>query len=99
MDSNNKQIADSFAILQICSPTISNSFLQIDKRIFENVTLNYKIPKANLSKLTIQILDAEGNIFNFGGNGTVTKAYQCLFVFKIITSDSNRQQLQNRNIY
>jgi hypothetical protein len=99
MDSNNKQVYDSFAILQVCTPTITNSFLQIDKRIFENVTLNYRTPRANLSKLTIQITDAEGNIFDFGGSGTTTKANQCLFVFKIVTSDSNRSLINNRNVY
>lgn len=99
MDSNNKQVYNSFAILQVCPPTVANSFLQIDKRIFENVTLHYRTPRANLSKITIQITDAEGNIFDFGGSGTTTKAYQCLFVFKITTSDSNRGLLNNRNVY
>lgn len=99
MDSNNKPISDSFAILQVCQPTVPGSFLQIDKRIFENVTLNYRTPKANLSKISVQITDASGNIFDFGGSGTTTKAYQCLFIFKITTSDSNRNIINNRNIY
>ena len=90
MDSNNKQVYESFAILQVCSPTVPGSFLQIDKRIFENVTLNYRTPKANLSKLTISITDANGNIFDFGGSGTTTKDYQSLFVFKITTLDTER---------
>lgn len=99
MDSNNKSVYNSFAILQVCQPTISNSFLQIDKRIFENITLNYITPKASLSKLTIKITDAEGNIFDFGGSGTTNKAYQSLFVFKVTTSDSNRSLINNRNVY
>lgn len=99
MDSNNKQIYDSFAILQVCSPTVPGSFLQIDKRIFENVTLNYRTPKANLSKLTISITDSLGNIFDFGGSGTATKAYQSLFVFKITTLDTERNLLNSRNVY
>lgn len=99
MDSNNKQIYNSFAVLQVCPPTVNGSFLQIDKRIFENVTLNYITPKAHLSKLTIKVTDADGNIFDFGGSGTTTKAYQCLFVFKIVTSDSNRSIINNRNLY
>jgi hypothetical protein len=99
MDSNNKQIYDSFAILQVCSPTVAGSFLQIDKRIFENVTLNYRTPKANLSKLTILITDSLGNIFDFGGSGTTTKAYQSLFVFKITTLDTERTSLNSRNVY
>jgi hypothetical protein len=99
MESNNKQIYDSFAILQVCQPTVADSFLQIDKRIFENVTLNYRTPRASLSKLTIEVTDAEGNIFSFGGSGTTSKAYQCLFVFKIVTSDGNRSLINNRNVY
>jgi hypothetical protein len=99
MESNNKQIYNSFAILQVCKPTIPDSFLQIDKRIFENVTLNYRTPRASLSKITVQITDSEGDIFDFGGSGTTGKANQCLFVFKITTSDSNRTIINNRNLY
>lgn len=99
MDSNNKQIYNSFAILQVCPPTIPNSFLQIDKRIFENVTLHYRTPRANLSKISIQVTDANGSVFDFGGSGLTSKATQCLFVFKITTSDSNRASLKNRNVY
>lgn len=99
MDSNNKSIYDSFAILQICQPTIPGSFLQIDKRIFENVTLTYRTPKANLSKITISITDVEGNIFDFGGSGTTTKDYQNLFVFKITTLDTERKGINSRNVY
>jgi hypothetical protein len=99
MESNNKEVYDSFAILQVCQPTVANSFLQIDKRIFENVTLNYRTPRASLSKLTITITDSDGNIFDFGGSGSTSKATQCLFVFKIVTSDSNRSVINNRNLY
>jgi hypothetical protein len=99
MESNNKHIYDSFAVLQVCQPTVPDSFLQIDKRIFENVTLNYRTPRASLSKITIQITNSDGSIFDFGGSGTTAKAYQCLFVFKITTSDSNRTLINNRNLY
>lgn len=99
MDSNNKQIYESFAILQTCQPTIAGSFLQIDKRIFENVILNYKTPKASLSKLSLSITDADGNLFSFGGNGDLSKQYQCLFVFKITTLDSSRSAINQRNVY
>lgn len=99
MDSNNKQVYDSFAILQVCTPTVANSFLQIDKRIFENVALNYITPRASLSKLTIKITDADGNVFDFGGSGSTAKPTQSLFVFKIVTSDTNRKIINNRNVY
>lgn len=99
MESNNKHIYNSFAILQVCQPTVTNSFLQIDKRIFENVTLNYRTPRASLSKITIQITDSQGAIFDFGGAGTTAKSNQCLFVFKITTSDSSRKLINSRNLY
>jgi len=99
MDSNNKPICNAFAILQLSAPTASNTFIQIDKRIFENVTLNYRTPRANLAKLTIQVNDVTGNVFDFGGSGTTDKEHQCLFVFKIVTSESDRKLLKNRNVY
>jgi len=99
MDSCNKQISESFAILQICNPTVAGTFLQMDKRIYENVILNYQIPKANLAKLSIKITDSQGNIFDFGGDGTNAKAYQCLFVFRITTLDTSRKSLNNRTVY
>jgi len=99
MDSCNKQISESFAILQICNPTVAGTFLQMDKRIYENVILNYQIPKANLAKLSIKITDSQGNIFEFGGSGTTTKDYQCLFVFRITTLDTSRKSLNNRTVY
>lgn len=99
MDSNNKQIYQSFAILQVCQPTIPGSFIQIDKRIFENVVLNYKTPKANLSKISVSITDSDGQIFSFGGNGTTEKSFQTVFVFKITTLDTNRKSIGQRNVY
>lgn len=99
MDSNNKQISESFAILQICPPTIPDSFLQIDKRIFENVILHYKTPKASLSKMSFSITDCDGRIFNFGGDGQIDKAYQSTFVFKVTTLDTSRKSIGQRNVY
>lgn len=99
MDSNNKQIYESFAILQTCQPTISGSFLQIDKRIFENVIMKYKTPKANLSKMSISITDTDGVLFNFGGSGSSSKEYQSLFVFKITTLESSRTPINHRNVF
>lgn len=99
MDSNNKEIFEAFAILQTCPATVTNSFLHIDKRIFENVILHYKTPKANLSKLTISITDSEGGIFDFGGSGSTNKANQCLFVFKLTILDVNRKSINQRNVY
>ncbi len=98
-DSNNKQISDSFAMLQLTPPTVSGTFIQIDKRTFENTTLEYHTPKSRLSRMSISITDLDGSIFNFGGDGTIDKDYQCVFVFKIITLDTDRGSLNQRNVY
>ena len=98
-DSNNKQISDSFAMLQLAPPTLPGTFIQIDKRTFENTVLNFHTPKSRLSRMTIRITDADGNLFNFGGDGTTDKNYQCQFVFKIVTLDTDRSTLNQRNVY
>lgn len=97
--SNNKQISESFAMLQLATPTVPGTFIQIDKRTFENTILDYHTPKAKLSRMSISITDVDGNLFNFGGDNTYTKNYQCTFVFKITTLDTDRSLLNQRNVY
>lgn len=99
MDSNNKAISDSFAMLQMSPPTVSGSFIICDKRIHENVVKYYKTPLARLSRLTITITNSDGDLFSFGGNGTTSKAYQCQFVLKIITEETSRTMFNSRNVY
>jgi hypothetical protein len=98
-DSNNKQISDSFAMLQLTPPTVANTFIQIDKRTFENTTLNFHTPKSRLSRMSISITDLDGTVFDFGGDGTSDKANQCFLVFKITTLDTDRKLLNQRNVY
>jgi hypothetical protein len=98
-DSNNKQISDSFAMLQLTPPTVSGTFIQIDKRTFENTTLNFHTPKSKLSRMSITVTNLDGSIFNFGGDNTTDKSYQCFFVFKIVTLDTDRKSLNHRNVY
>lgn len=99
MDSSDRHISDSFAILQLAPPTVAGTFIQIDKRIHENVVLHYKTPKASLSKFTVSITDLDGTPFEFGGDGTSDKEFQNTFIFKVTTSDKNRKLLKNRRIY
>lgn len=99
MQSNNKQIYDSFAILQMSQPTTAGGFIHTMKQIHEHVLLQYRTPKARLSKLTFSITDIDGNLFEFGGNNTTTKDYQCQFIFKIITLDTDRDVINQRNVY
>ena len=99
MDSNNKELFEAFSVLQLNEPIVPGTFIQLLTRIHEHVVLNYKTPKANLSKLTISITDADGQIFDFGGNNSILKAHQVLFVFKVTTSDTSQKSINQRNVY
>jgi hypothetical protein len=49
--------------------------------------------------MSISVTDLDGNIFSFGGDNTTNKANQCFFVFKIVTLDTDRSSLNQRNVY
>jgi hypothetical protein len=103
MISNDKYISDSFAMLQPTIPTTTGGFMQIDKRIHENTVKIFKTPKANLSKMTISIKDCVGNNFDFGSDTSlptsVNKALQNTFIFKIVTLEKRRSELNNRGVF
>ncbi len=96
--SNDKNISDSFAILQLTQPTSVGGFIQIDKRIHEHTVKYYKTPKASLKRFTISILDCVGNLFNFGTDTNIQKDLQNMFVFKIVTLENDRKDINFRNI-
>jgi hypothetical protein len=103
MISNDKYISDSFAMLQPTIPTTTGGFMQIDKRIHENTVKIFKTPKANLSKMTISIKDCLGNRFDFGSDTSlptvVDKTLQNTFIFKIVTLEKRRSELNNRGVF
>jgi len=100
MASNNKAIANSFAMLNMAAPIHSGSFINVDKKTFEHAILYFKTPKASLSKLTVSITDWEGNLFDFGDDsGGPNKALQNMFVLKIVTLEKNRDALNTRNVF
>ncbi len=99
MVSTDRNVSEAFAILQLCPPTTSGSFIQIDKRIHEHVVKYYKTPKATLSRMTVKITDCNGNVFDFGGTSSLTKAFQNTFVFKIVCLEKKRSQLSHRNVF
>lgn len=101
MVSNDKNISNAFAILQLASPTKAGTFIQIDRRIHEYTVKYYDTPKAYLSKMTIKILDSEGNPFNFGTDtpSPPNKSFQNTFIFKIVTLEKQRRVLNHRNVY
>lgn len=101
MVSNDKNISNAFAILQLASPTRSGTFIQIDRRIHEYTVKYYDTPKAYLSKMSITILDSEGNPFDFGTDtpSPPNKSFQNTFIFKIVTLEKQRRVLNHRNVY
>lgn len=100
MVSPNKVISDSFAILHLASAVKSGYFLNVDKKTFEHVVLNYITPKAGLSKLTITITDYNGVPFDFGTDDpTPNKLLQNMFVLKVVILEKSREVMNHRNIY
>lgn len=101
MVSNDKHIANSFAILQLAPPTKANTFIQIDRRIHEYTIKYYDTPKAYLSRMTVTILSSDGIPFNFGTDtpSPPNKTYQNTFIFKIVTLEKKRHVLNHRNVY
>jgi hypothetical protein len=99
MESNNKAISDAFSILPLDQATVPGKFIKLVTQIHEKIILNYKTPKASLSKVTLSVTDSDGQIFDFGGAGSIEKEFQCLFVFKITTLDKSQKSLNQRNLY
>ena len=97
--SKDNNISNSFSILHLTPPAVSGSFINVNKAEYENITLEYKTPRASLNKFTIRLCDASGTPFEFGGDSTLDKAYQNLFVFKIVTLEKSRNAIQTRSIY
>lgn len=97
MMSNDRNMSDAFAILQLSDPV--GGFVQIDKRIHENTVKEFRTPKANLSKLTVSITDHAGTPFDFGGDGSAAIEFQNTFVFKVVCLQKRVDVLQNRSVY
>lgn len=101
MISNDRNVSDSFAILQLATPTTTGGFIMIDKRIHENTIKYFRTPKASLNKLTVTITDAYGTPFNFGSDSPdpPVKNLQNTFVFKVVILEKKRNVLEHRNVY
>lgn len=98
MISNNRNISDAFALIQLAQPV--GNFIHTDKRTYENTTKTFLTPKANLSKLTIQFTDLVGTVFDFKGASAVdAKSIQTTLVFKVVTLEKQREVLKFRSVY
>lgn len=96
MVAKDQNILNSFAILQLCSPIVAGGFINIDKRIHENVLKVFHTP-ISLSRVSIKIAEFDGSVFDFGGSGSIDKQYQNTFVFKIVCFEKRRNDF--RNVY
>ena len=98
MLSNNRHISDAFALLQLAQPV--GGFIHTDKRTYENTTKTFLTPKANLSKLTIELTDLFGTVFDFKGvTEANAKSIQVTLIFKITTLEKQRDVLKFRSVY
>lgn len=98
MSSNNQQLLDAFAIIQLTSPTTAGGFINTDKRIHENIPKVFRTP-VSLSRMSIKITNSAGTVFDFGGTGSADKQYQNTLVFKITCLETSRDSLNYRNVY
>jgi hypothetical protein len=101
MMAQDKNVSDSFAILQLAPATVPGSFIQLDKRIHEHTIKVYKTPKAGLTQLTINVLDVDGNRFDFGCDPSdpLNKSTQNTFVFRVVCLEKKRTALSQRNVF
>lgn len=101
MISNDRNISDSFAILQLAAPTTTGGFIMIDKRIHEHTVKYFRTPKASLNKMTVTITDAYGTPFDFGTDSPdpPIKNLQNTFVFRVVILEKKRSILEHRNVY
>lgn len=100
MVSNDRNISDAFAIIQICCPAIDGGFINMDTKIHEKTVKFFKTPKASLSRMTIRVTDYAGVLFDFGSaTPGLTKTYQNTFVFKVVTLDRKRVSLSHRSVF
>lgn len=103
MESNDRNITDSFAIVQLAPAIVgpTNSFINTDKRTYENTTKEFITPKASLAKLSITLTDISGQEFDFRKIGTTLtdKSIQITFIFKAIVLEKQRKPLNVRGVY
>jgi len=99
MVSNDRNISDAFAIIQMSTPAKAGGFINMEAKIHENTVKYFKTPKASLSRLTVRITDYSGSPFIFDASPGLTKAYQNTFVFKITTMEKARMVLSQRNVF
>lgn len=91
MDSPDDVIRKSFAFLCTNTATEPDYFITIDRSVHENTPKVYSNLRASLSKMTLRVVDSNGNVFNFGSPvDPKDKLYQTTFVFRVVTVEKKR---------
>lgn len=98
MASNNQEILNAFAIIQLTPPVTAGGFINTDKRIHENIPKVFHTP-ISLSRMSIKLTNSLGSVFDFGGISSTDKQYQNTFVFKITCYEKSRDSIKFRNVF
>lgn len=99
MISNDINMSNAFAVLQLTSAVSSGYFINTAHHVHENTIKYFNTPKHSLNKMSISIIDTDGNIFDFGGSGSTSKEYQNTFIFRIVCLEKSTSSLQHRNVF
>jgi hypothetical protein len=98
IQSNSNSYKNSLTQLQLTDGN-ANGFINVDLKLSDRIIQCYKTPIASLSKLTISILDINGNLYNFGTDSSPPlKSLQNHFIFKIVTREKNMNRLGVQNV-
>jgi hypothetical protein len=88
MYGSNSTLQDGSSVMLLDKVISAGYFINIKTDMCKEMYNNYNQPLAELSKLTVNIKDINGNNFNFGtDSGSVTKAQQVLLMFEVITEN------------
>lgn len=102
-NATNSNLNSCFAIMNLDIPYSTGDFFNINLDIVSKTPKVFRSNWATLDKLSIQIVDKNGNFFNFGTDATPptapTKSLQHLLVFKIVTMEPKIGHLNARGVY
>lgn len=98
MDSPDNTIRNSFAFLCTNTANEPGFFITVDRSVHENTPKVYKDLRSSLNRMTLRLVDPDGNPFSFGSPvDPFDKLYQTTFVFKVVTVEKRR--IVNRAIF
>lgn len=97
--SNN--INKGFAVLPLKGPSRAvDGFIVPEMACNLNSFVELRTPIAKLNSFTITITGIDGEIIDFGEpSGSLLKKFQNTFLFRIVTMEKNRSQLNHRNVF